>query len=139
MHWGRHLRYSNLPNPAKCFLCNLGISNQLSQSERINMEPSDDLLLYDQQNKSNLSEAYEDYHSNAIDTKLFEKYYKNRSVSDTAFWTLVVSYSVLITVGTLGNLFVMSAVIRNNSKYFFSAFWDSFRTSFGTNVGKKLV
>ena len=116
---GRHLRYSNLPNPVKCFLCNLEISNQLSQSERINMEPSDDLLLYDQQNKSNLSEAYEDYHSNAIDTKLFEKYYKNRSVSDTAFWTLVISYSVLITVGTLGNLFVMSAVIRNKSKYFF--------------------
>ena len=83
------------------------------------MEPSDDLLLYDQQNKSNISEAYEDYYSNAIDTKLLEKYYKNRSVSDTAFWTLVVSYSVLITVGTLGNLFVMSAVIRNSSKYFF--------------------
>ena len=81
---------------------------------------SDDLsTYYDQHNKSNLSEAYEDYYSNAIDTKLFEKYYKNRSVSDTAFWTLVVSYSVLITVGTLGNLFVMSAVIRNNSKYFF--------------------
>ena len=83
------------------------------------MEPSDDLSTYDQHNKLNLSEAYEDYYPNAIDTKLFEKYYKNRSVSDTAFWTLVVSYSVLITVGTLGNIFVMSAVIKNNSKYFF--------------------
>ena len=89
------------------------------KEEKRNMEPSDDLSTYDKHNKSNLSEADEDYYSNAIDTNLFEKYYKNRSVSDTAFWTLVVSYSVLITVGTLGNLFVMSAVIRNNSKYFF--------------------
>ena len=113
------------------------------------MEPSDDLSTYDQHNKSNLSESYEDYHnksnlseayedyySNAIDTKLFEKYYKNRSVSDTAFWTLVVSYSVLITVGTLGNLFVMSAVIRNNSKYFFcilGQFWDKFWDKFWKN------
>ena len=92
------------------------------KEEKRNMEPLDELSTYDQHNKSNLSEAYEDYYSNSIDTKLFEKYYKNRSVSDTAFWTLVVSYSVLITVGTLGNLFVMSAVIRNNSKYFFLYF-----------------
>ena len=81
------------------------------------MEPSDDLSTYDHHNKSTLSEAYDDHHFNAIDTKLLEKYYKNRSVSDNAFWTLVVSYSVLITVGTLGNIFVMSAVIRNSSKY----------------------
>ena len=92
------------------------------KEEKRNMEPSDDLSTYDQHTKSNLSETYDDYYSNSIDTKLFEKYYKNRSVSDTAFWTLVVSYSVLITVGTLGNLFVMSAVIRNNSKYFFLYF-----------------
>ena len=101
------------------------------KEEKRNMEPSDDLSNYDQHNKSNLSETYEDYYSNAIDTKLFEKYYKNRSVSDTAFWTLVVSYSVLITVGTLGNLFVMSAVIRNNSKYLFLYFGTRFGSDFG--------
>ena len=108
------------------------------------MEPSDDLSTYDQYNKSNLSEAvYEDYYSNAIDTKLFEKYYKNRSVSDNVFWTLVVSYSVLITAGTLGNLFIMSAVIRNSSKYFlyfgtiFEAFFGRiFSITFGTNFYK---
>ena len=109
------------------------------KEEKRNMEPSDDLSTYDQHTKSNLSETYDDYYSNSIDTKLFEKYYKNRSVSDTAFWTLVVSYSVLITVGTLGNLFVMSAVIRNNSKYFFLYFGIILGHVLGQILEKKLV
>ena len=40
---------------------------------------------------------YKDYYS-LVDTDLFEKYYRNRSLSDAAYWSLVVSYSVLIIV-----------------------------------------
>ena len=58
---------------------------------------------------------YEDYYS-MVDTDLFEKYYRNRSLSDAAYWSLVVSYSVLIIAGSIGNLLVILAVVNNKSK-----------------------
>ena len=67
-------------------------------------------------NDSNSDEDYF-YDHQSIDLKLFEKYYHNRSVSNTAFWILISSYSVLIIAGSLGNLFVILAVVKNKSKY----------------------
>ena len=58
---------------------------------------------------------YKDYYS-LVDTDLFEKYYRNRSLSDAAYWSLVVSYSVLIIAGSIGNLLVILAVVNNKSK-----------------------
>ena len=58
---------------------------------------------------------YEDYYS-MVDTDLFEKYYRNRSLSDAAYWSLVISYSVLIIAGSIGNLLVILAVVNNKSK-----------------------
>jgi len=57
---------------------------------------------------------YEDYYS-LVDTDLFEKYYRNRSLSDAAYWSLVISYSVLIIAGSIGNLLVILAVVNNKS------------------------
>ena len=51
-----------------------------------------------------------------VDTDLFEKYYRNRSLSDAAYWSLVISYSVLIIAGSIGNLLVILAVVNNKSK-----------------------
>ena len=77
------------------------------------MEQQEEIVSY---NNSNSEEDYiYDHHS--IDLKLFRKYYHNRSVSDTAFWILISSYSVLIIAGSLGNLFVILAVVKNKSKY----------------------
>ena len=58
---------------------------------------------------------YEDYYS-LVDTDLFEKYYRTRSLSDAAYWSLVISYSVLIIAGSIGNLLVILAVVNNKSK-----------------------
>ena len=51
-----------------------------------------------------------------VDMELFEKYYHNRSVSETAYWSLIVSYSILIFAGFIGNLLVIFAVVNNKSK-----------------------
>ena len=53
----------------------------------------------------------------SIDFELFEKYYRNRAIPDTAYWSLIVSYSLLIIAGSLGNLLVILAVVNNKSKY----------------------
>ena len=52
----------------------------------------------------------------SIDYDLYQKYQKNRSVSDTAYWLILISYSVLIVAGSLGNLFVVFAVASNKGK-----------------------
>ena len=85
-----------------------------------NMEPSDHQHHLDNSTISDESaeDHFPDYYQ-TIDMKLFEKYYRNRSVSNTAFWSLIVFYLVLIIAGTLGNLFVLLAVIRNKSKFAF--------------------
>ena len=53
----------------------------------------------------------------SIDTNLYEKYQKNRSVSDTSFWIILIGYSILIVVGSLGNLFVVLAVATSKGKF----------------------
>ena len=57
-----------------------------------------------------------DYEEYQIDVELLEKYYKNRAISDTAYWALIVSYSLLIVVGSIGNFFVILAIINNKGK-----------------------
>ena len=57
-----------------------------------------------------------DYEEYQIDVELLEKYYKNRAISDTAYWALIVSYSILIFVGSIGNFFVILAIINNKGK-----------------------
>ena len=67
----------------------------------------------------NTTAGYTNQHYIAqIDVKLFEKYYRNRAVSNTAYWSLIVSYSFLIFLGFLGNLLVIFAVVNNKSKWF---------------------
>ena len=51
-----------------------------------------------------------------VDMELFEKYYYNRSVSDTVYWSLIIAYSILIFAGFIGNLLVIFVVINNKSK-----------------------
>ena len=77
----------------------------------------------------NISETFGDGNFNAttenanhspyasIDVELFEKYYRNRAIPDTAYWSLIVSYSLLIIAGSFGNFLVILAVINNKSKY----------------------
>ena len=62
-----------------------------------------------------------DYEEYQIDVELLEKYYKNRAISDTAYWALIVSYSILIFVGSIGNFFVILAIINNKGKSFLYA------------------
>ena len=62
--------------------------------------------------KFNATTAYE------FDYELYLKYQKNRSVSDTTYWIILVSYTILIVMGTIGNLLVVSAVATNKGKMF---------------------
>ena len=72
----------------------------------------------------NTTAGYTNQHYIAqIDVKLFEKYYRNRAVSNTAYWSLIVSYSFLIFLGFLGNLLVIFAVVNNKSKWVSNALW----------------
>lgn len=54
--------------------------------------------------------------SSQIDHDLYQKYDKNRSVSDAAYWIILISYSILIVLGTLGNLLVIIAVANNKGE-----------------------
>ena len=56
----------------------------------------------------------------SIDVELFDKYHQNRAIPDTAYWSLIVSYSMLIIAGSLGNLLVIVAVVNNKSENNFS-------------------
>ena len=49
----------------------------------------------------------------SIDYELYQKYYRNQNVSDTAYWSLMIAYTLLILVGSIGNFLVILAVINN--------------------------
>ena len=52
-----------------------------------------------------------------IDEDLLEKYKQNRAVSNTAYYILIISYTMLIIMGSIGNLFVITAIKSNKSKF----------------------
>ena len=54
-----------------------------------------------------------------LDYDLYQKYKMNRSVSDTAYWIILIAYTILIVMGTIGNLLVVLAVATNKGKYFY--------------------
>lgn len=57
--------------------------------------------------------------SSSIDYDLYQKYNRNRAVSDTTYWTLIVAYTFLIVLGSFGNLFVIMAVVKNKGNFTF--------------------
>ena len=54
-----------------------------------------------------------------IDEDLLEKYKQNRAVSNTAYYILIISYTMLIIMGSIGNLFVITAIKSNKSKFIY--------------------
>ena len=54
-----------------------------------------------------------------IDAELHQKYLRNQSVSNTAYYSIIIAYIVFIIFGIIGNLFVIIAIIGNKSKYVF--------------------
>jgi hypothetical protein len=59
------------------------------------------------------NDSYDDQY---IDVDLYEKYDKNRAVSDVAYYILITAYTCLIVIGSIGNLMVILAIISNKSK-----------------------
>ena len=57
-----------------------------------------------------------------IDEDLLEKYKQNRAVSNTAYYILIIAYTILIIMGSIGNFFVITAIKSNKSK-FILFFW----------------
>ena len=53
-----------------------------------------------------------------LDYDLYQKYKMNRSVSDTAYWIILIAYTILIVMGTIGNLLVVLAVATNKGMCF---------------------
>ena len=72
-----------------------------------------------------------------IDVNLYEKYHYNRAVSEKAYYTLIAAYSVLIFFGSVGNLFVIIAVISNKSKL--HSFWPIRKILGKCYVGNYLI
>ena len=54
-----------------------------------------------------------------LDYELYQKYKMNRSVSDTAYWLILVAYTILIVLGSFGNLLVVLAVATNKGNEIF--------------------
>jgi len=52
-----------------------------------------------------------------FDYELYLKYQKNRSVSDTTYWIILVAYTILIVMGSIGNLLVVLAVATNKGMW----------------------
>mgnify|MGYP005983628113 CR=1 FL=1 len=52
--------------------------------------------------------------SRNVDPKLFDRYIRNRAIDEPACTGLIVMYSVLITLGALGNILVVSMVNQDN-------------------------
>ncbi len=48
----------------------------------------------------------------SLDMSLFERFASNRRVGSAAFYSLIISYCVLIIMGTTGNLLVVYVVVR---------------------------
>ena len=57
--------------------------------------------------------------------KILENYEDNTAVSASAYFVLIVSYSILIAIGSGGNLMVLAAVATNKCKCKFT-FWNEF-------------
>ena len=51
-----------------------------------------------------------------VDWDLKEKFEQNRAVSNVAYYSLITAYSIVIFFGTIGNLFVIIAIISNKGK-----------------------
>ena len=51
-----------------------------------------------------------------VDWDLKEKFEQNRAVSNIAYYSLITAYSIVIFFGTIGNLFVIIAIISNKGK-----------------------
>ena len=51
-----------------------------------------------------------------IDAELHQKYLQNQTVSNTAYYSIIIAYIVFIIFGVIGNLFVIIAIIGNKSK-----------------------
>ena len=52
-----------------------------------------------------------------IDEDLLEKYKQNRAISNTAYNILIIAYTMLIILGSIGNFFVITAIKSNKSKF----------------------
>ena len=52
-----------------------------------------------------------------IDEDLLEKYKQNRAVSNTAYYILIIAYTMLMILGSIGNFFVITAIKSNKSKF----------------------
>ena len=52
----------------------------------------------------------------ALNHVLFDMYERNRAVSDTTYWLLILAYTLLIVGGSIGNLLVISVVITMKSE-----------------------
>ena len=48
-----------------------------------------------------------------VDWDLKEKFEQNRAVSNIAYYSLITAYSIVIFFGTIGNLFIITAIISN--------------------------
>ena len=57
------------------------------------------------------------YNNQYIDVDLFEKYHNNQAVSNTSYYVLIVAYSIVIFFGSVGNLFVIIAIISNKREF----------------------
>ena len=85
-------------------------SAQLASLNRSRFHGNFSQYLYDN------GSAYDDHY---IDVDLFEKYDKNRAVSDVAYYALIFAYSLLIVIGTIGNLLVMIAISFNKRTFIY--------------------
>ena len=50
---------------------------------------------------------------------LHEKYRNNMAVSIESYYSLIAAYSILILVGSIGNIMILGAVISDKSKLWF--------------------
>ena len=75
---------------------------------------------YNNNATSNSSQAYPNLtlYDNLfnVDWDLKEKFEQNRAVSNVAYYSLITAYSIVIFFGTIGNLFVIIAIISNKGK-----------------------
>ena len=70
-------------------------------------------------NATSLPQFYVTSTAFELDYDLYQKYKMNRSVSDMAYWIILITYTILIVMGTIGNLLVVLAVATNKGVYFY--------------------
>lgn len=66
-------------------------------------------------NRTGRSNSTVDGGQTAIDTFLLDSYQRNRSIENPAYTILIILYSCLIVLGTMGNILVVLAVVRKPS------------------------